>query len=142
MQPTHKLKILVLHGINVTSSPAAEFIKNLFKQAPYLEVLSLSVNPLLGEGVSSVIQLLSCAPHLDTLGLIKVKMTPQQVRDLTAAVQQHGNISNLLSSYHVRYPILSHFVSLFFFYSFFSTQLLPLAIFLSLSFLYSTKHKI
>ena len=119
MQPTHKLKILVLHGINVTSSPAVEFIKNLFKQAPYLEVLSLSVNPLLGEGVSSVIQLLSCAPHLDTLGLIKVKMTPQQVRDLTAAVQQHGNITNLLSSYHVRYPILSHFVSLFFFYSFF-----------------------
>ena len=142
MQPTHKLKILVLHGINVTSSPAVEFIKNLFKQAPYLEVLSLSVNPLLGEGVSSVIQLLSCAPHLDTLGLIKVKMTPQQVRDLTAAVQQHGNITNLLSSYHVRYPILSHFVSLFFFYSFFSTQLLPFAIFLSLSFLYSTKHKI
>ena len=118
MQPTHKLKILVLHGINVTSSPAVEFIKNL-NQAPYLEVLSLSVNPLLGEGVSSVIQLLSCAPHLDTLGLIKVKMTPQQVRDLTAAVQQHGNITNLLSSYHVRYPILSHFVSLFFFYSFF-----------------------
>ena len=142
MQPTHKLKILVLHGINVTSSPAVEFIKNLFKQAPYLEVLSLSVNPLLGEGVSSVIQLLSCAPHLDTLGLIKVKMTPQQVRDLTAAVQQHGNITNLLSSYHVRYPILSHFVSLFFFYSFFSTQLLPFAIFLFLSFLYSTKHKI
>ena len=128
MQPTHKLKILVLHGINVTSSPAVEFIKNLFKQASYLEVLSLSVNPLLGEGVSSVIQLLSCAPHLDTLGLIKVKMTPQQVRDLTAAVQQHGNITNLLSSYHVRYPILSHFVSLFFFYSFFSTQLLPFAI--------------
>ena len=127
MQPTHKLKILVLHGINVTSSPAVEFIKNL-NQAPYLEVLSLSVNPLLGEGVSSVIQLLSCAPHLDTLGLIKVKMTPQQVRDLTAAVQQHGNITNLLSSYHVRYPILSHFVSLFFFYSFFSTQLLPFAI--------------
>ena len=118
MQPTHKLKILVLHGINVTSSPAVEFIKNL-NQAPYLEVLSLSVNPLLGEGVSSVIQLLSCAPHLDTLGLIKVKMTPQQVRDLTAAVQQHGNITNLLSSYHVRYPILSYFVSLFFFYSFF-----------------------
>ena len=114
----HKLEFLVLHGINVTSSPAVEFIKNL-NQAPYLEVLSLSVNPLLGEGVSSVIQLLSCAPHLDTLGLIKVKMTPQQVRDLTAAVQQHGNITNLLSSYHVRYPILSHFVSLFFFYSFF-----------------------
>ena len=119
MQPTHKLKILVLHGINVTSSPAVEFIKNLFKQAPYLEVLSLSVNPLLGEGVSSVIQHLNCAPHLDTLGLIKVKMTPQQVRDLTAAVQQHGNITNLLSSYHVRYPILSHFVSVFFFCSFF-----------------------
>ena len=119
MQPTHKLKILVLHGINVTSSPVVEFIKNLFKQAPYLEVLSLSVNPLLGEAVSSVIQVLSCAPHLDTLGLIKVKMTPQQVKDLTAAVQQHGNNTNLLSSYHVRYPILSHFVSLFFFYQFF-----------------------
>ena len=119
IQPTNKLHMLVLHGINVTSSPAVEFLKNLFKQASYLEVLSMSVNPLLGEGVSSVIQHLSCAPHLDTLGLIKVKMTPQQVKDLTAAVQQHGNISNLLSSYHVSFQILSQFVSLFFVYSLF-----------------------
>ena len=119
IQPTNKLHMLVLHGINVTSSPAVEFLKNLFKQAPYLEVLSMSVNPLLGEGVSSVIQHLSCVPRLDTLGLIKVKMTPQQVKDLTAAVQQHGNISNLLSSYHVSFQILSQFVSLFFVYSLF-----------------------
>ena len=119
IQPTSKLHMLVLHGINVTSSPAVEFLKNLFKEASYLEVLSMSVNPLLGEGVSSVIQHLSCAPRLDTLGLIKVKMTPQQVKDLTAAVQQHGNISNLLSSYHVSFQILSQFVSLFFVYSLF-----------------------
>ena len=105
--PTHKLKRLTLRGINVTSSPAVEFIDSLFKKAPNLESLNMSFNPLLGAGVDSVIKHLSCAPHLKELMLWDVKMTAQQVMDLTAAKQQHGNISDLWSSYHVSLPILS-----------------------------------
>ena len=37
IQVTHKLKHLVLLGINVTSSPAVELIDRVFKQAPILE---------------------------------------------------------------------------------------------------------
>ena len=37
IQVTHKLKELTLCDINVTSSPAVEFINNLFKKAPNLE---------------------------------------------------------------------------------------------------------
>ena len=107
VHPTHKLKRLTLRGINVTSSPAVEFIDSLFKKAPNLESLNMSFNPLLGAGVDSVIKHLSCAPHLKELMLWDVKMTAQQVMDLTAAKQQHGNISDLWSSYHVSLPILS-----------------------------------
>ena len=114
---THKLKVLTLKGINVTSSPAVEFIGKLFKQdLPNLESLNMSDNPLLGAGVSSLIQHLSCAPHLEYLRLEEVKMTPQQVKDLTSAVHQHGNITLLGSQYHVSFPGLSQFVSLFFVY--------------------------
>ena len=117
---THKLEILALWRINVTSSPAVEFISRVFKQdLPNLKWLDMSYNPLLGAGVDSLIKHLSCAPHLETLGLEGVKMTPQQVMNLTSAVQQHGNITQLLSSYHVSFPILSQFVSLFFVYSLF-----------------------
>ena len=117
---THKLEILMLGIINVTSSPAVEFISRVFKQdLPNLKLLYMSYNPLLGAGVDSLIKHLSCAPHLETLYLIGVKMTPQQVMNLTSAVQQHGNITDLLSSYHVSFPILSQFVSLFFVYSLF-----------------------
>ena len=116
---THKLKELTLCDINVTSSPAVEFINNLFVKAPNLEWLSMSWNPLLGAGVDSLIKHLSCAPHLKELGLLGVKMTPQQVMDLTSAIKQHGNITELLSHYHVSFPILSQFVSLFFVYSLF-----------------------
>ena len=119
IQVTHKLKELTLCDINVTSSPAVEFINNLFVKAPNLEWLSMSWNPLLGAGVDSLIKHLSCAPHLKELGLLGVKMTPQQVMDLTSAIKQHGNITRLLSSYHVSFPILSQFVSLFFVYSLF-----------------------
>ena len=120
IQPTHKLERLSLLGINITSSPAVEFINRVFKQdLPNLKFLDMSSNPLLGAGVDSLIQHLSCAPHLDTLYLTGVKMTPQQVMDLTTAVQQHGNIIVLLSDYHVSFPILSQFVSLFFVYSLF-----------------------
>ena len=116
---THKLQNLSLYRINVTSSPAVEFIDTLFQKAPNLESLFMSYNPLLGAGVDSLIQHLSCAPHLKTLDLDGVKMTPQQVKDLTSAVQKHGNITELWSSYHVSFPILSQFVSLFFVYSLF-----------------------
>ena len=125
IQVTHKLKDLSLFNINVTSSPAVElFINNLFKKAPNLEKLDMSYNPLLGAGVDSLIKHLSCAPHLKTLflgylWLAGVKMTPQQVMDLTSAIKQRGNNTELLSEYHVSFPILSQFVSLFFVYSLF-----------------------
>ena len=117
---THKLETLTLCNINVTSSPAVEFISRVFKQdLPNLKWLDMSDNPLLGAGVDSLIKHLSCAPHLETLDLEEVKMTPQQVMNLTSAVQQHGNNTRLLSFYHVSFPILSQFVSLFFVYSLF-----------------------
>ena len=117
---THKLERLTLGHINVTSSPAVEFISRVFQQdLPNLKLLAMSGNPLLGAGVDSLIKHLSCAPHLERLWLTGVKMTPQQVMNLTSAVQQHGNITKLVSSYHVSFPILSQFVSLFFVYSLF-----------------------
>ena len=119
IQVTHKLKELTLQHINVTSSPAVEFINNVFKKAPNLELLDMSFNPLLGAGVDSLIKHLSCAPHLKRLKLQQVKMTPQQVKDLSSAIKQHSNITTLVSSYHVSFPILSQFVSLFFVYSLF-----------------------
>ena len=78
----------------------------------------MSDNPLLGAGVDSLIKNLSCAPHLGQLWLNRVEMTPQQVKDLSSAIKQHGN-TYLYSSYHVSFPILSEFVSLFFVYSLF-----------------------
>ena len=117
---THKLERLSLHRIDVTSSPAVEFINRVFKQdLPNLRWLNMSFNPLLGAGVDSLIKHLSCAPHLEKLWLHGVKMTPQQVMNLSSAIKQHGNITELWSSYHVSFPILSQFVSLFFVYSLF-----------------------
>ena len=116
---THKLESLTLCDIKVTSSRAVEFIDSLFKKAPNLKLLDMSSNPLLGAGVDSLIKHLSCAPHLKTLELGLVKMTPQQVMDLSSAIKQRGNITKLWSSYHVSFPILSQFVSLFFVYSLF-----------------------
>ncbi|CAH3176786.1 unnamed protein product, partial [Porites evermanni] len=101
IQVTHKLKKLRLCGINLTLSPAVElFINNVFKKAPNLEELDMSFNLLLGAGVDSLIKHLSCAPHLKKLWLLHVKMTPQQVMDLSSAVKQHGNITLLGSGYH------------------------------------------
>ena len=103
---THKLELLSLERINVTSSPAVEFISRVFKQdLPNLKLLYMSFNPLLGAGVDSLIKHLSCAPHLETLWLKEVKMTPQQVMDLSSAIKQHRNITYLDSSYHVSFPI-------------------------------------
>ena len=112
--PTHKLETLSLGDINLTSSPAVEFIDRVFKKATNLKELDMSYTPLLGAGVDSLIKHLSCAPHLETLNLEEVKMTPQQVMDLSSAIKQHGNNTKLHSSYHVSFPILSQFVSLFF----------------------------
>ncbi|CAH3172278.1 unnamed protein product [Porites lobata] len=98
---THKLKHLTLHRINVTSSPAVEFIDRVFKQdLPNLVYLNMSYNSFLGAGVDSLIQHLSCAPHLETLALDRVKMTPQQVMNLSSAIKQNGNITDLESDYH------------------------------------------
>ena len=119
IQVTHKLKHLLLLGINVTSSPAVELIDRVFKQAPILEELDMSNNPFLGTGVDRVIEHLSCAPHMKALELWNVKMTPQQVMDMSVAIQQPDNITHLLSSYHVSFSILLQFVSLFFVYSLF-----------------------
>ena len=119
IQVKHKLKELSLQDTNVTSSPAVEFINNLFEKATNLEWLIMSCNPLLGAGVDSLIKHLSCAPHLKTLSLREMKMTPQQVMNLSSAIKQRGNITYLYSSYHVSFPILSQFVSLFFVYSLF-----------------------
>ena len=119
IQVTQKLKELTLHGINVTSSPAVEFINSLFKKATNLQSLNMSLNPLPGAGVDSLIKHLSCAPHLKELLLEGVKMTPQQVMDLSSAIKQRSNITHLWSSYHVSFPILSQFVYLFFVYSLF-----------------------
>ena len=119
IQVTHKLKHLVLLGINVTSSPAVELIDRVFKQAPILEELDMSNNPLLGTGEDRVIEHLSCASHMKALELWKVKMTLQQVMDMSEAILQPDNITHLLSSYHVSFSILSQFVSLFFVYSLF-----------------------
>ena len=117
---THKLETLTLCRINVTSSPAVEFISRVFKQdLPNLKLLNMSWNPLLGAGVDSLIKHLSCAPHLKELQLSNVKMTPQQVMDLSSVIKQHGNITQLWSDYHVSFPVLSQFVSLFFVYSLF-----------------------
>ena len=135
---THKLKILTLQRINVTSSPAVEFIDTLFRKAPNLKWLDMSFNPFVGAGVDSLIQHLSCAPHLEKLWLYDVKMTPQQVMDLSSAIKQHGNIIMLWSYYHVSFPILSQFVSLFFVYSLF--LLLSFAISLFLCHFYSRQN--
>ena len=46
IQPTHKLERLILRRINVTSSPAVEFINRVFKQdLPNLKLLDMSFNP-------------------------------------------------------------------------------------------------
>ena len=100
---TDRLDTLVLTNINLTAKPAAVIARSLH-QAPCLRWLDLSENPL-GEGVSVLIQHLSCVPHLERLKLSDVKMTKQQVNELSAAVRQ-SNISLLGTEYHVSFVIL------------------------------------
>ena len=111
---TDRLDTLALSNINLTAKPTAAIARSLH-QAPSLRFLDLSENPL-GEGVSVLTQHLSRVPHLEMLLLVNVKMTRQQVNDLSAAVRQ-SNISWLNTDYHVSFVILvcicSHYSCLF-----------------------------
>ena len=100
---TDKLHALELFNINLTAKPAATIARSLH-QAPSLRILNLSANPL-GEGLSVLTRHLSCVPHLETLCLVNVKMTQQQVNDLSAAVRQR-NLSFFKTEYHVSFVIL------------------------------------
>ena len=100
---TDRLDKLDLANINLTAKPTAAIIRSLH-QAPSLRWLDLSKNPL-SEGVSVLTQHLSRVPHLERLCLFDVKMTKQQVNELSAAVRQ-SNISWLETEYHVSFVIL------------------------------------
>ena len=100
---TDRLDKLDLANINLTAKPTAAIIRSLH-QAPSLRWLDLSKNPL-SEGVSVLTQHLSRVPHLERLCLFDVKMTKQQVNELSAAVRQN-NISWLETEYHVSFVIL------------------------------------
>ena len=113
---TDRLTSLELIDINLTAKPAAAIARSLH-QAPNLNELNLSQN-LLGEGVSDLTQHLSRVPHLKILNLLYVKLTKQQVNDLSEAVRQ-SNIFALQTLYHVSFVILvcicSHYSCLLFF---------------------------
>ena len=100
---TERLHTLVLVNINLTAKPAAAIARSLH-QSPSLRGLNLSQNPL-GEGVGVLTQHLSRVPRLEWLWLSNVKMTKQQVNDLSAAVRQ-SNIPHLSTCYHVSFVIL------------------------------------
>ncbi|CAH3031414.1 unnamed protein product [Pocillopora meandrina] len=93
----------ITSNINLTAKPAAVIARSLH-QAPGLRLLDLSENPL-GEGVSVLSRHLSRVPHLVALNLSYVKLTKQQVNDLSEAVRQ-SNISSLQTLYHVSFVIL------------------------------------
>ena len=98
---TNRLVRVELQHINLTAKPTAVIARSLH-QAPNLSMLDLSWNPL-GEGVSDLTRHLSCAPHLE-LYLDVVKMTKEQVNDLSEAVRQ-TKIKKLWSYYHVSFAI-------------------------------------
>ena len=100
---TDRLDTLELVNINLTAKPAAVIARSLH-QALGLQWLDLSENPL-GEGVSVLIQHLSRVPHLERLKLSDVKMTKQQVNELSAAVRQ-SYISFFNTQYHVSFVIV------------------------------------
>ena len=100
---TDRLHSLELVGINLTAKPAAVIARSLH-QSPSLEHLDLSENPL-GKGVSVLTQHLSRVPHLQRLYLSEVKMTKQQVNELSAAVRQ-SNIRLFNTKYHVSFVIV------------------------------------
>ena len=99
---TNRLYGLALGNYNLSAKLAGVIARSLY-QTPNLRVLRLSGNPL-GEGVSDLTRHLSCAPDLKHLFLEDVKMTKQQVNDLSEAVRQ-TKIRYLGSSYHVSFVI-------------------------------------
>ena len=102
---TDRLFALQFSRINLTAKPAAAIARSLH-QAPSLSVLDFSHDPL-GEGVSVLIQHLSCVPDLQDLYFSHVKMTKQQVNDLTTAVRQ-CNLNWLDTEYHVSFDFSLH----------------------------------
>ena len=98
---TNRLVRVELRHINLTAKLTAVIARSLH-QAPNLSMLDLSWNPL-GEGVSDLTRHLSCAPHLE-LFLHGVKMTKEQVNDLSEAVRQ-TKIKQFWSYYHVSFAI-------------------------------------
>ena len=100
---TDRLDTLELVSINLTAKPAAVIARSLH-QSPSLKHLNLSENPL-GKGVSVLTQHLSRVPHLQRLYLSDVKMTKQQVNELSAAVRQ-SNIHLFDTNYHVSFVIV------------------------------------
>ena len=98
-----RLYKLDLSNTNLTAKPAAVIARSVH-QAPGLHYLDLSENPL-GEGVSVLTRHLSRVPHLVALNLSYVKLTKQQVNDLSEAVLQR-NIFFLQTLYHVSFVIL------------------------------------
>ena len=111
---TDRLHTLELVYIDLTAKPAEAIARSLHR-VPNLCHLNLTGNPL-GKGVTVLTQHLSHVPHLAGLYLLDVKMTKQQVNDLSAAVRQ-SNISVIHSDYHVSFVILvcicSHYSCLF-----------------------------
>ena len=107
---TDRLVRLLLEDINLTAKPAAAIARSLH-EAPSLRWLNLARNPL-GEGVSVLTRHLNCVPYLEELWLFDVKMTKQQVNDLSGAVRQ-SNISSLGTHYHVSFVILVCICSLY-----------------------------
>ena len=113
---TDRLHTIKLVDINLTAELAAVIATSLH-QAPNLIDLNLSRNPL-GEGVSVLTQHLrrGHVPYLERLNLWYVKLTKQQVNELSIAVHERSILS-LLTHYHVNFVILlcicSHYSCLF-----------------------------
>lgn len=95
---TNRLDTLEFCRCNITAGPAAAIARS-FHKAPNLRELYLSYNPL-GDGLNTLMEHLHCVQQLETLRLGGVKMTKEQVEDLTRAVRQ-SNITSLGSYYHV-----------------------------------------
>lgn len=95
---TNRLDTLGLCRFNITAGPAAAIAKS-FQRAPNLRELYLSHNPL-GDGLNTLMEHIHLVPHLETLRLGGVKMSKEQVEDLTRVVRK-SKITSLGSCYHV-----------------------------------------
>ncbi|PFX15770.1 Protein NLRC5, partial [Stylophora pistillata] len=93
---SERLHVLELSNARLTSRPTAAIARSLH-QAPNLSELDLSSNPL-GKGVSVLARYLSSCPDLWRLWLEDVKMTKEQMKDLSVAVRQ--NDIEVFTAYH------------------------------------------